>query len=407
MPEPEHCSDQQPTQNPEEASPRSIPARMGDISPFATHPSSAPIYQTTAFDVPDFETLNQIYRGEAPGYIYTRDSNPNHSALADSIAELEVAEAGAVFASGMGAIAAVALTLAESGGHVIVGRSLYGISMKLMERLERKFKVEITWVDVCDVKSVKAACRSNTKFCIIESISNPLLEVADIAGISEALGDVPLVVDNTFTTPMLMRPLQHGATLVVHSASKYLNGHGDVMLGVAAGHLQTMKSIRSTSSLFGQNANPFESWLTQRGLKTLPLRMKHICETTNQLAEFLNGHPAVSRTNHPSLRSHPTHQIASELYPNGCGGIISFELTGTGKERCNALIKACPSIPFSPTLADARTTFSHPASTSHAYMKPTARRAIGIQDELIRLSVGLEPFDVLRADLDAALNSLK
>lgn len=384
-----------------------IPARMGEIQPFATHPSAPPIYQTTAFDVPDFETLNQIYHGETPGHIYTRDSNPNHSALSESIAELEGAEAGAVFASGMGAIAAVALTLAESGGHVIVGRSLYGISMKLMERLERKFKVQMTWVDVCDVQTIKAACQSNTKFCIIESISNPLLEVADIAGISEALGHVPLVVDNTFTTPLLMRPLQHGAELVVHSASKYLNGHGDVMLGVAAGKLQTMKSVRSTSSLFGQNANPFESWLTQRGLRTLPLRMKQICETTNQLAEFLSTHSTVARTNHPSLRSHATHEIASKLYPNGCGGIISFEVAGVGKERCNALIKACPSIPFSPTLADSRTTFSHPASTSHAYMKRTARQAIGIQDELIRLSVGLEPFEVLREELNAALNAVK
>lgn len=383
-----------------------VPARMGEIQPFATHPSAPPIYQTTAFDVADFETLNQIYRGEAAGHIYTRDSNPNHSALADSIAELEGADAGAVFASGMGAIAAVALTLAESGGHVIVGRSLYGISMKLMERLERKFKVEMTWVDVCDVDSIKAACQSNTKFCIIESISNPLLEVADIAGISEALGEIPLVVDNTFTTPLLMRPLEHGATLVVHSASKYLNGHGDVMLGVAAGEMQTMKSVRSTSSLFGQNANPFESWLTQRGLRTLPMRMKHICETTNQLADFLSRHPAVGHTNHPSLSSHATHDIAAKLYPNGCGGIISFEVAGGGKERCNALIKACPSIPFSPTLADSRTTFSHPASTSHAYMKPAARRAIGIQDGLIRLSVGLEPAEVLQAELDTALNSL-
>lgn len=376
------------------------------MEPFVTRPSSPPIFQTTAFDVPGFETLNQIYHGEAHGFIYTRDSNPNHTALSDSIAELEGGEGGAVFASGMGAIAAVALTLAEAGGHAIVGRSLYGISMKLMERLERKFNVEMTWVDVCDVDSIKAARRPNTKFCMIESISNPLLEVADIAAISDTLEAVPLVVDNTFTTPMLIRPLEHGATLVVHSASKYLNGHGDVMLGVAAGGEQTMKSIRSTSSLFGQNANPFESWLTQRGLRTLPLRMKQVCDTTNRLAEFLDQHPAVAKTNHPSLPHHGTHDIASRLYPNGSGGIISFELPEGGKESCNRLIKACPTIPFSPTLADSRTTFSHPASTSHAYMKRQARIAIGIQDELIRLSVGLEPFEVLRDELDAALNSI-
>lgn len=382
------------------------PARMGEVGPFATRPSAPPIYQTTAFDVPDFETLNQIYHGETRGFIYTRDSNPNHTALSESIAQLEQAEAGAVFASGMGAIAAVALTLAESGGHAIVGRSLYGITMKLMERLERKFAVQLTWVDVIDCHSITKSVQSNTKFCLIESISNPLLEVADIGAIKEALGDVPLVVDNTFTTPVFMRPLEHGADLVIHSASKYLNGHGDVMLGVAAGGLQTMKSVRSTSSLFGQNANPFESWLTQRGLRTLPLRMQQICQTTNQLAEFLNDHPLVAKTNHPTLKHHSTHDVANRLYLNGCGGIISFELPGGGKDRCNALIKACPTIPFSPTLADSRTTFSHPASTSHAYLKKKAREAIGIKDELIRLSVGLESFECLRDELDAALRAI-
>lgn len=382
------------------------PARMGHIPELATPPSAPPIYQTTAFDIPDLNVLADLHSGAASGHIYTRDSNPNHKALAESIAGLEGAEAGAVFASGMGAIAAVAMTLAGSGDRILVGRSLYGITLKLMRRLQQQFAVDVVYVDAIDPDSVAAAVTPGTKFCLIETVSNPLLEVADIPALATALGDVPLVVDSTFTTPELIRPLSLGAAVVVHSASKYLNGHGDVMLGVAAGRDAVMRKVRATSSVFGQNANPFESWLTQRGLRTLPLRMQHIVSTTNRLAEFLDGHSGVRRVYHPTLEGHTTRDAARRFYPGGSGGIVSFELPAGGRGAVSAFMRAVPSIPFSATLADARTTISHPATTSHGFMTRQDRLDIGITDELVRISVGLENFEQIRSEIDVALSSL-
>jgi cystathionine beta-lyase/cystathionine gamma-synthase len=236
-------------------------------------------------------------------------------------------------------------------------------------------------------------------------VSNPLLEVSDIRTLADALpAEIPLVVDSTFTTPELIKPCQLGASIVMHSASKYINGHGDVMLGLAAGSAAMMKRLNSTASVFGQNANPFESWLCQRGLRTLPLRMHQICRTTLELARSLSGHPGVRRVYHPWLENHVSHGIAQRLYPLGTGGILSIELAGSGVEVVNTFMRAAVTIPFAPTLADARTTMSHPASTSHRFMSPSARAAVGIRDELVRISVGLEPFELLRAELSAALD---
>ena len=379
------------------------PARMGHTPETSTQPSSPPIYQTTAFDIPDLNVLADLHSGTAKGHIYTRDSNPNHSALGRSVAALEQAEAGAAFASGMGALAAVAMTLAASGDHLIIGRSLYGNTLKLIRRLENQFGMDVTYVDACDPQAVGDAVQDRTKFCLVETVSNPLLEVADLPAIAEQLGDVPLVVDSTFTTPELIHPIEYGAKIVVHSASKYLNGHGDVMLGVAAGTSTLIRNIRSTASTFGQNANPFESWLTQRGLRTLPLRMKQICTTTNQVARFLDAHEAVRHVYHPCLAHHGTFETGQRYYPHGTGGIVSFELKGGGRDAVTALMQAATDIPFSATLADARTTLSHPATTSHSFMSRNDRAELGITDELVRLSVGLEPPEMLQEELAKAL----
>ncbi|MEZ6061541.1 MAG: aminotransferase class I/II-fold pyridoxal phosphate-dependent enzyme [Planctomycetaceae bacterium] len=380
-------------------------ARAGHVPSFDTPPSSPPIYQTAAFDIPDPEFLAAMRAGEASGYVYTRDGNPNHAALAATIAKMENAEAGAVFASGMGAIAAVLLSLAGTGDHIVASRLLYGRTSQLLERFTHQFGIEVSSIDVGNPDAVKAAVRANTRLCLVETISNPLLDVVDIAAVANALGRIPLVVDSTFTTPELIRPLDHGASVVIHSASKYLNGHGDVMLGVAAGSGSLMKSAAETASQFGQNANPFESWLTQRGLRTLPLRMKQICETTNRLAKFLAGHPCVRRVCHPAVNSHPGYDTARRLYPNGTGGIISILLADDSEAAVARFMRAAEQIPFSPTLADARTTVSHPASTSHRYMTVQQRTDLGITAGLMRLSVGLEPFELLRHELDQALRN--
>lgn len=379
------------------------PSRMGHPAPSVTHPSAPPIYQSTAFDVPDLDVLEKIYSGELRGDIYTRDSNPNHSALAASIAALEGTEAGAVFASGMGALGSIFLSLASAGDHVILARAIYGKTMQLAHRMQR-FGISVSTFDATKPEELTPLISDKTRFVLVETVSNPLLEVCDIRTIANLLPpEIPLVVDSTFTTPELIRPCQLGASIVMHSASKYINGHGDVMLGLAAGSAAWMKRLNGTASVFGQNANPFESWLCQRGLKTLPLRMNQICRTTTQLAQALHGHPGVKRIYHPSLPGHVSHDIAQKLYPAGTGGIFSIELAGEGTDVVNTFMRAAASIPFAPTLADARTTLSHPASTSHRFMSPTARAAIGICDELVRISVGLESFEQLKTELSAAL----
>jgi cystathionine beta-lyase/cystathionine gamma-synthase len=381
-------------------------SRMGHPASFVTPSSSPPIYQTTAFDVPDLDVLEAMHAGQVNGYIYTRDNNPNHAALAATIAELEAAEAAATFSSGMGAIAAVVMSLVKTGQHILMSQVLYGQTMQLAKRLRDSYGVRLSVFDPANPASLQQALQKDTALCLVETVANPLLEVADLSALADAAGDVPLIVDSTFTTPELIRPLEHGAIAVVHSASKYLNGHGDVMLGVAAGSAQLMKAALQTASIFGQNANPFECWLTQRGLRTLPLRMRQICQSATALAQFLESRPEVARVHHPTLRTHSTHSVATRLYPHGTGGIVSFELRDGNRDRVSAFMQAATSIPFSPTLADARTTVSHPASTSHRYMSPDERQAIGIRDGLVRLSVGLEPIDMLQSELARALEAV-
>lgn len=383
------------------------PSRMGHPRASVTSPSAPPIYQTTAFDVPDLDVLHALYEGKASGDVYTRDSNPNHTALAESIAIMEDAEAGAVFASGMGAAGSIFLSLTSAGDHVILARALYGKTLQLASRMQQQFGLQISYFDADQPEQIKELLTEKTRFVLVETVSNPLLQVADIEAIASSLNDsIPLVVDSTFTTPELIRPITMGAAIVFHSASKYLNGHGDVMLGVAAGRRSLIRRMNETSSIFGQNPNPFESWLCQRGLRTLPLRMKQICHTTLGLAETLISHPAIRKVHHPLLSEHSSYQTASRLYPNGTGGILALELAGNGFETVNRFMRAASGMPFSPTLADARTTISHPATTSHRFMSGEQRAELGICDELIRVSIGLEPLHQLTAEFSEALESI-
>lgn len=378
-------------------------SRAGHPPSFVTPPSAPPICQTTAFDLLDLTMLQQISDGQVEGHLYTRDTNPNHTALADTVAAMEHAEAGAVFSSGMGAIAALIMSLCGTGDHLLVSRSLYGKTLQLVRRLQTQFQLQLTETRIADPAQISELIRPETRLCLVETVSNPLLEVADIARLSKALNPVPLIVDNTFTTSELIRPLDHGAHAVVHSASKYLNGHGDVMLGAAAGPQPLMSAATETASLFGQNANPFESWLTQRGIRTLPLRMQQICQTTRELATYLQQHPSVSRVYYPLLPEHASCQTACRLYPEGTGGIVTIQLHGGGQEAVSRFMRAVPQLPFSPSLGDARTTLSHPASTSHCFMTDEERTAAGITQELIRVSVGLESLEQLQEDFDRGL----
>ncbi|MHC4875945.1 MAG: trans-sulfuration enzyme family protein [Planctomycetota bacterium] len=385
------------------AADESICARGGWSDEFTTQPSNPPLYQTTAFDLHGVEQLDAVTSGSEHGYIYTRDGNPNHAAFAADVAALEHAESGAVCASGMGAVSAILLSHLKSGDHVVAGRILYGRTSQQLGELQKRFGIEVTFCDANSPQALNDAVRETTKLCLVESVSNPLMEVVDLPAVVAAMDEVPVVVDNTFATPCLFRPIDHGAAIVFHSASKYLNGHGDVTLGVVAGNRHSMTKVRRITSLFGLNANPFECWLGSRGLRTLPLRVRQASQNARTVAEFLEGHPAVSRVFYPALSSHPSCEIAQRLLPDGAGGMVSFELQA-GESGVRPLFrKLVESIPFSPTLADVRTTVSWPAGTSHKFMDPDERRAWGISDGLVRLSVGIDSVDDVITELDQAL----
>ncbi len=391
---------------PKTSSDATIAARGGWVPEFVTRPSAPPIYMTTAFDLDDLSQLDSVASGREAGYIYTRDGNPNHEAFAADVAKLEGANAGIACASGMGALTAALLAMVKTGDHIVAARVLYGRTGQLINHLCSSFGVTVTYVDITDVAAIRAACTPKTQLALIESVSNPLVEVADIPAVVQALGSVPLLVDNTFATPSLLRPIDHGAQLVWHSASKYLNGHGDVMLGVMVGANALMRKIRGALSLYGMNSNPMESWLGSRGLRTLPLRMARVSETALTVAQDLEKQSAINRVFYPGLSSHATHALAKRLMPRGQGGMLAFDLKG-GRNAVDALFRLlAETIPFSPTLADARTTLSYPAGTSHKFMTAAERAACGITDGLVRLSVGLEDANDLMKELGAALGRI-
>ena len=385
--------------------PEFTPVRPSRQNHESTPPSVPPIYQTTAFDVDDLKHLDRLKTGEANGYIYTRDGNPNQDAFAHTVAQLEGAEAGFVSGSGMGSLSAVTLAHVKAGDHVIVAEMLYGRSLQLYRRLKEDFGVDVSFVDANDPTAFANARRDETKLAFIESVSNPLLEVVDIPAIANAIGDVPLLVDSTFSTPSLLRPIELGATLVMHSASKYLNGHGDVTMGVVVGPKAAIDASIETASIFGNHAGPFECWLASRGIRTLPLRMERVSSTAQKVAEFLDEHEGVSRVLYPGLKNHPTHEIAKRLMPNGFGGMLSFEIRDGDFDSVSRFMQGAKDIPFSPTLADPATTISHPATTSHRALSPEDRAKFGVTDGLVRLSIGLEEPEMLIRELDEALNA--
>lgn len=383
-----------------------ISARGGWTTPSSTPPSNPPIYQTTAFDLDGLDQLAEVVSGEQHGYIYTRDGNPNQSAFAEDVARLEHAEDGEVGSSGMGVISALIMSHCQSGDHVLAARVLYGRTVQLLQQMERSFGVNVTFFDANAPETIADLVRPETKLCLLEGISNPLMEVADLPAIIQTVGKVPVVVDNTFATPVLQKPIELGASAVVHSASKYLNGHGDVMMGVIVGDKYIVRRTRQFLTLFGANGNPLESWLGSRGLRTLPLRIKQVSQTAMTLAEWLFDHPKVERVYYPGLPTHPSHELAQRLLSNGFGGMLAFDLVA-GKAGVNPFLKSLHEIiPFSPTLADARTTLSYPTGTSHKFMSAEERAEYGIGDGLIRLSIGLEEATTLQAELESAFNQL-
>mgnify|MGYP000038300004 CR=1 FL=1 len=355
-----------------------------------------------ASDSPD--ALDAQYEGRSQGYTYAREGHPNADVLASKIDGLEGATGGLILGSGMAAVSAVMIGCLKAGDHVLGGDQLYGRSLRMMAEELPRFGVQTSLADPTDVAAVEAALRPETKMILVELVSNPTLRVADIEGIAALTRDrgILLAVDNTFTTPRAFRPLEHGADIVIHSVTKLLAGHSDVTLGYVALQDEALrKQVYDSSVTLGLTPSPFDCWLAERGLYSFELRYDRAEENAKALADALAETPGVKRVLYPGRADHPDHNRAGQLLGARTGNMLSFELEG-GRAAANAFTRACPDIAFAPTLGDIGTTLSHPASSSHRALTPEGRAALGISEGFFRVSVGVEPADLLIAEMTAA-----
>ena len=360
-----------------------------------------PIYQTSGFEYPSHVEAESAARGEH--YLYSRDANPTEDRLAHAIAELEMAEDACVFSSGMGAISAAIMSYVGAGGHVVSTEGLYGVTHRFLTEHLPRIGASATLVADATAQAIDLAIRPETRVVHMESITNPLLRVADvdaIAAVCRARG-VPLVVDATFATPLLQRPIERGAVLSVHSATKYIGGHGDLLLGVVSGPKSEVAKVRSLRKVLGGNADPFAAWLALRGLRTMALRVERQVASALTVAHALEHVGNVERVYHPSLPSHPDHEIAARVLDGG-GAMVSFEVKGglDGARRCYDRLRL---IARAASLGDVTSLMTHPATFSHNKLSDLERRRFGIGDGLLRLSVGIEDAADLVDDLRQAL----
>ena len=359
---------------------------------------------SVVYEIADLDQIDGLNTGRLSGFSYARDGHPNAVQLAAKMCAIERAEGGLVCASGMAAIASTLLTLVSQGDHVIISEGLYGKSTTLVSRELVRFGVTHDSFDPARPETLEKLITSRTRLVLVETISNPLLRVSDLEAIARVArgAGVPLMVDHTFA-PLLCRPIELGATFVMHSVTKLIGGHSDLTLGVVVGPREAIDRIRSVASTFGQTGNPFESWLALRGLATLSLRSDRASATALELAARLEAHPKVTRVVYPGLPSHPDHNLARRLLTNGFGAMVTFDVGG--REQADHLIRSLRHIPFASSLGDVQTTLSHPCSTSHRGQDPEMLQRLGITPGLIRLSVGLEDPEDLWSDLSLALEA--
>jgi cystathionine beta-lyase/cystathionine gamma-synthase len=359
-----------------------------------------------AVSMPIFQSANFEYEDEADYHSikYIRLNNtPNHVALHEKLLALENAEAALVTGSGMAAITTALLTVLSAGDHLLIQDTLYGGTHTFATKDLGAFGITYDFFDPDAPATWNAKLRSNTKAIYVETMSNPLLQVPDLAAIVEfaRISKIVSLIDNTFASPVNFRPAELGFDLSLHSCTKYLNGHSDIVAGAVIGKLDLVKNVKHRLDHLGGSLDPHAAFLLHRGMKTLALRMKCHNESTLAIARFLEAHPAVARVYYPGLESHPRHQRATTLF-NGCGGVLSFELKG-GVEEAQRFIKRTTIPIVAPSLGGVETLITRPATTSHSGMSPEVRRALGISDQLIRLSVGIEATDELIEDFGAAL----
>nr|WP_276774198.1 methionine gamma-lyase [Porphyromonas endodontalis] len=370
---------------------------------------ASPIYQTSTFVFDNAEQGGRRFALEEGGYIYTRLGNPTLTAVEQKVASLEGAEACMSASSGMGAITSAIWVCVEQGDHIVAGKTLYGCTYAFLEHGLKRYGVDVTFVDTRDPENVRKAMRPNTKLVYVETPANPNMYISDIeaiAKIAHAQEGVRVMVDNTFCTPYLCRPLEFGADIVVHSATKFLNGHGDVIAGFVCGSQEYIDQVRllGVKDLTGSVLGPFEAFLINRGIKTLHVRMDRHCENAQKVAEFLEKHPKVESIAYPGLASFPQKSLADK-YMKKPGSMIAFEIKG-GLEAGRKLMNSVHLAALAVSLGDTETLIEHPASMTHSPYTPEERAASDISEGMVRLSVGLEDAEDIIADLKQALDQL-
>lgn len=370
----------------------------------ASNEHSAAIQATSSFCFESAAQAAAVFAGDQAGFVYSRFSNPTVRAFEQRLAAMEGGEAGVGTASGMSAILAVCLSQLRAGDHLLASRTLFGSTISLFNNVLNRFAVSVSYVDPCDIDAWRSGLQSNTRLLFVETPTNPLTEVVDIAslaGIAHGAG-ARLVVDNCFLTPILQKPLALGADIVVHSATKYLDGQGRCVGGAVIGDAERVgKEVFGFLRTAGPSMSPFNAWVFLKGLETLGLRMRAHCQGAQAVAGWLQTQPGISRVFYPGLEDHPQHLLAKRQQA-GYGGIVSFEVHG-GRDAAWRLIDRCRLFSITANLGDARSTITHPASTTHGRISAESRQAAGINDSLVRLSIGLEHAEDLIADLSRGL----
>jgi cystathionine gamma-lyase/cystathionine beta-lyase/cystathionine gamma-lyase/homocysteine desulfhydrase len=378
--------------------------RDARFSTICLHAGQEPDPSTGAIITPIYQTSTYVQEalGKHKGFEYGRTQNPTRGALEGNVAAIENGKAGFAFASGMAAIGAIA-TLLRSGDHVVVSDNTYGGTFRLFDRVLRRYQLSFTYVDTSRLDAVEAAFTPSTRILFVETPTNPVMRLTDLAAAAEVAHrhDVRLVVDNTFASPAIQRPIEFGADLVVHSTTKYLNGHSDSVGGIViAARDDDIEWLRFVQNAEGAILGPFDSWLVLRGTKTLALRMQQHSVTGLALAEFLNAHPKVQRVYYPGLPAHPQYELARRQM-RGFGGMLAFDLGSL--EAARTLLNGVRLHALAESLGGVETLISHPATMTHASVPADRRAAIGITDGLVRISAGLEDVEDLKEDLAQAL----
>lgn len=363
-----------------------------------------PLFQTATFEFDSAEHGERSFSGEDDGYIYSRIGNPTVDVLEKRIAALEGAEAGLAFSSGMGAISAVLIALTKANDHIIASNGLYGCSFGLLKMFEEKYNMSLSLIDFSSEEEIRHHIKEETSVIYIETPINPTMKLIDLQLVSRIAKehDIPVVVDNTFSTPYIQRPIELGCDVVVHSATKYLNGHGDVIAGLAVGEQALIDEIAATTRKdIGAVLGPFDAWLLLRGLKTLPIRMDRHSENAEKIVEKLLAHPKVKNVYYPSMDGSGIY--AKQMTAGG--GVIAFDISGD-KAKAQKLLNALSFVKVAVSLGDAESLIEHPATMTHAVIPEEERLRMGITNTLLRLSIGLEAWEDIWADLNKALENL-